>query len=244
MPLSGTDMGPEGMLCPGLPQSIELDERRQQELVVGRDFANRSTRINFLHLDSNAREFKGMLSRPQHARFFFDLESSKWTIQDLDSRNGVFVNNEKVTLRQLNLGDQSASSNYPLAHHRCAGLESICCASNNTVLVMAARLRSFWGFSCLAIHTPTNINCKIQYCQSADVAFFPAQTWSSCRFFCLELEGPHALMSNQVVQEDAGHQAVSTSASSDAAVEERANVAGEEQEAGSRTAEMVDEGSG
>lgn len=68
------------MLCPGLPQSIELDERRQQELVVGRDFANRSTRINFLHLDSNAREFKGMLSRPQHARFFFDLESSKWTV--------------------------------------------------------------------------------------------------------------------------------------------------------------------
>ena len=61
----------------------------KEKIVIGRDF---SCDIVFMHQ---------MISK-QHASIFF---ASEWFIEDLQSKNGVYVNGKKMTKQKLSIGD-------------------------------------------------------------------------------------------------------------------------------------------
>ena len=81
-----------------------------RRLVVMRGIANMPSleltgdSITVGRATSNTLVLNDLQASRQHARV--DLENSAWSVRDLNSRNGTFVNGQRVTLQALRPGDQ------------------------------------------------------------------------------------------------------------------------------------------
>ena len=66
------------------------------------DLINESITIG--RATSNMLVLNDLQASRQHARL--DFENGAWSVRDLNSRNGTFVNGQRVTLQALRPGDQ------------------------------------------------------------------------------------------------------------------------------------------
>jgi len=80
-----------------IPSTIPLDDTNKLVCTIGRQHAN--------DVCLNSLRYKDVISR-RHAKIVHDPVAHTWTLTDLGSLNGTFVNNIRVSNRVLQFGDE------------------------------------------------------------------------------------------------------------------------------------------